>query len=76
MHDLIAVTIGGLSFIAWSAGMVAIGWYGQQRRQQREQRLRIARMVAEAQTKAAQAPAKMEPRHPEASDAVRRRSHA
>lgn len=74
MIDLIALTIAALSFIAWSAVLMFGGYAYRRRMERREQRARIARLIADA--KATKAPAKVEPRYPAASADVRRRAQA
>lgn len=55
MIDLIAVTIGALTFLAWTGLMIAAGWYGQQRRN-RKQWVAMAQRIGEAARATQQTP--------------------
>ena len=75
MLDLMAITAGVLSFLGWTAAMVATGIWNQRRREMRQQQQRVARLIADAK-RAATIPDKVEPRRPEPSAETIRRAQA
>lgn len=60
MLDLIAMTIGVLSFVFWTAACVAVGILNQRSRERKRGREQLARLLADAK-RAAKAPEKVEP---------------
>lgn len=75
MLDLIAITIGLLGFIGWSALMLFGGYAARRRAERREQDARIARLIEDVRRKA-NALDKMEPITPVPSAETRRKAQA
>jgi hypothetical protein len=75
MLDLIALTVGLLGFIGWSALMLFGGYAARRRAERHEQQRRISRLIEDARRKA-NAPDKMEPRYPVPSAEARKRAQA
>lgn len=75
MLDLIAITAGVLSFIAWSVALSFGGYALRRRHEARERDARIARLIEDARRKT-NAPDKVEPRYPVPSVETRRKAQA
>lgn len=75
MLDLIALTVGLLAFVGWSALLLFGGYAARRRAERRERDARIARLIEDARRKT-NAPDKVEPRYPVPSVETRRKAQA